>query len=99
MLKLIHKKKGDRLDLFLEGQLDSLTSLELQECLKKNTEGIRFLTLHFEKLDYLSSAGIRVLITWNNQLKKGGGMEITGVNEIIHDTFDVTGLLDVFTII
>ena len=36
MLKLIHKKKGDRLDLFLEGQLDSLTSLELQECLKKN---------------------------------------------------------------
>ena len=67
MLKLSHQKNADHLDLFLDGALDSQTSLELQEYLNRNMGGIKVLTMHFEKLDY--------------------------------DTFDITGLLDVFTII
>ena len=99
MLKLSHKKNADHLDLFLEGALDSQTSLELQEYLNKNMEGINVLTMHFGKLDYISSAGIRVLLTWDKTLGKNGRLEITGVNDIIRDTFDVTGLLDILTII
>lgn len=99
MLKLSHQKNGDHLDLFPEGSLDSQTSLELQEYLNQNMNGIRVLTMHLDKVDYISSAGIRVLLTWDRELEKIGRMEITGVNEIVHDTFDITGLLDILTII
>ena len=99
MLKLSHQKNADHLDLFLEGALDTLTAQELQDYLTRNMDGIKVLTMHFEKLDYISSAGIRVLLTWDRTLEESGRMEITGVNEIIRDTFDVTGLLDIFTII
>ena len=99
MLKLSHQKNADHLDLFLDGALDSQTSLELQEYLNRNMNGVKVLTMHFEKLDYISSAGIRVLLTWDKTLEKSGNMEITGVNDIIRDTFDVTGLLDILTII
>ena len=58
------------------------------------------LTLDFEKLDYLSSAGLRVLLTFEQEMEEQDKtMEVTHVNDIIHDVFDVTGFLDILTIV
>ena len=80
MLKLAHQKNGEHLDMFLEGALDSQTSLELKDYLDQNMKGITLLTMHLEKLNYISSAGIRILLSWEKALENSGHMEITGVN-------------------
>ena len=63
-------------------------------------ESITKLTLDCEKLDYISSAGLRVLLTFLQELEEQGKtMELCHVNDIIRDVFDVTGFLDILTIV
>ncbi len=60
--------------------------------------GAETLTLDFSKLDYISSAGLRVLLAAHKAMSRKGGMKVTGVNEIVQEVFDVTGFSDVLTI-
>ncbi len=89
---------GSSLSLALEGRLDTMTAPELEEELKKSLEGVDSLTLDFSKLDYISSAGLRVLLSAHKKMSAAGGMKITHVNEIVQEVFDVTGFSDILTI-
>ena len=100
MLNIVKKQEGDTLTVKLDGRLDTNTAPEFQTELEPQLSGISKLELDFEKLDYLSSAGLRVLLTFEQELEEQGKtMEVTHVNDIIHDVFDVTGFLDILTIV
>ena len=82
----------------LEGRLDTNTSPELEEALKSVFDGISQLTFDFEKLDYISSAGLRVLLSTQKTMNRQGVMKVLHANEMIREIFDVTGFSDILTI-
>ena len=89
---------GDALTIALEGRLDTMTAPELENALKTDLEGVNALTMDFGKLDYISSAGLRVLLATHKVMSKRGGMKVTHVNELVAEVFDVTGFADILTI-
>lgn len=91
-------RNGNALTIALEGRLDTVTSPELEQELKNSLDAIESLILDFTKLDYISSAGLRVLLSAHKTMSKKGGMKITNVNEIVKEVFDVTGFADILNI-
>ena len=90
---------GTTLELALEGRLDTVTAPELEDVVKHELDGVNALTMNFSKLDYISSAGLRVLLSAHKIMAgKGGSMKVTNVNEIVHEVFEVTGFEDILTI-
>ena len=89
---------GSTLSVALEGRLDTTTAPQLEAELKASMDGITELDLDFEKLEYLSSAGLRVLLAAQKVMNKQGSMVIRHVNETIHEVFEVTGFIDILTI-
>lgn len=92
------KLNGNELTITLAGRLDTTTAPELENELKASLGGVEKLVLDFEKLDYLSSAGLRVLLAAQKQMNKQGEMVVRHVNETIAEIFDVTGFVDILTI-
>ena len=82
----------------LEGRLDTVTSPSLEAELNGALEGVGELTMDFEKLEYISSAGLRVLLAAQKEMNKRGVMKLTHVNETIMEIFEVTGFADILTI-
>ncbi len=94
------KREGDILTVNLIGRLDTKTSPIVQEALEPLLAGVAHLKLDMEALNYISSAGLRVLLFLLQTMEDGNGdMELYNVNEVIRDVFDITGLLDVLTIV
>ena len=91
-------RDGSALTLAPEGRLDTITSPELEKALKESLDGVSELTLDFEKLDYISSAGLRVLLTAQKTMNRQGSMKIVHVCETIMEIFEVTGFLEILTI-
>ena len=90
---------GSTLVLALEGRLDTTTAPQLENELKVSLYDTKALTLDMEKLEYLSSAGLRVLLSAQKQMQKQqGNMVIVNVNEIIMEVFEITGFVDIITI-
>lgn len=89
---------GHTLSIALEGRLDTITAPELENVLKSSLSGVTELILDFEKLDYISSAGLRVLLSAQKVMTKQGSMKITHVNEMVMEVFEVTGFVDILTI-
>ena len=82
----------------LEGRLDTVTAPDLEKELKESLDGVTDLTLDFEKLEYISSAGLRVLLAAQKTMAKQGGMKLVNVGETIMEIFEVTGFSDILTI-
>ena len=97
-MKITKKQDGTQLTIALEGRLDTTTAPELEKELKDSLGGATELTLDFSKLDYISSAGLRVLLQAHKTMAGKGGMNVTNVNEIVGEVFDVTGFADILTI-
>ena len=97
-MKIDKNMNGTALNIALEGRLDTTTAPELEKELNDSMDIITELTLDFGKLDYISSAGLRVLLSAHKTMSKKGGMKITHVNEIVAKVFDVTGFADILTI-
>ena len=91
-------QEGNTLIIALEGRLDTMTSPELEKELKESMDGTESLVLDFGKLDYISSAGLRVLLSAHKQMKNKGGLTVKNVNEVVQEIFDVTGFADILTI-
>ncbi len=82
----------------LEGRLDTVTAPELEKELKASLDGVKELTLDFTGLEYISSAGLRVLLSAQKIMNRQGSMKIARVNETIAEVFEVTGFSDILTI-
>ena len=89
---------GKNMTLALEGYLDTSTAPELKQLLTETMDGLDSLTLDFGDLEYVSSAGLRVLLTTHNAMAKKGGLKIIRVNEEIMDSLAVTGLADMLNV-
>ena len=91
------EQNGGTLDIAPEGRLDTTTAPELEAELK-NLEGVTELKFDLAGLEYISSAGLRVLLSAHKAMSPKGGMKVTNVNEIVKEVFEVTGFSDILTI-
>lgn len=92
------KKDGTSLTLVLEGRLDTMTAPRLESDLRSSIDGIEKLVLDFASLEYISSAGLRILLSTQKIMNKQGSMVIRNVNEDVMDIFTITGFSDILTI-
>ncbi len=97
-MKITKTQNGNSLYLALEGRLDTNTAPELEASIKGSVDGVEELTIDMEALDYLSSAGLRVLLGAQKIMNKQGSMRVTHVNDTIMEIFEVTGFADILTI-
>ena len=92
------KESDGNLYVKVRGRLDALTMPQLEETLMPKLSGIRKLILDFERLSYISSAGLRVLLSTQKTMNRQGVMKVLHANEMIREIFDVTGFSDILTI-
>ena len=97
-MKINKKQEGSKLVIALEGRLDTTTAPELEKELKASLDGVTDLTLDLTNLDYISSAGLRVLLSAHKTMMKQGQMKVTNASEIVREVFEVTGFCDILTI-
>ena len=95
-MKIDLNKENDKLIISLEGRLDTNTSPELESEYEKLDE--KNIVLDLEKLNYISSAGLRVLLTMQKEMNKKGSLEIINVCDEVLDIFEVTGFNDILNI-
>ena len=89
---------GSELTLSLTGRLDTTTAPELEAVIKENIGGVTNLVMDFAGLEYLSSAGLRVILSAQKTMNKQGELVIRNVNETINEVFEITGFIDILTI-
>lgn len=89
---------GSELTIALTGRLDTTTAPELENAIKENIADITNLVMDFAGLEYLSSAGLRVILSAQKTMNKQGEMVIRNVNETINEVFEITGFIDILTI-
>ena len=97
-MTITKEQNGTALKIALEGRLDTMTAPELEAELNSSLSSAESLTLDFSKLEYISSAGLRVLLSAHKAMSAKGGMTITNVNEVVQEVFEVTGFADILTI-
>ena len=99
MLDIKKKQDGSRLEFALEGRLDTITAPQFEEEVKASIDGITELVFDFSGLAYVSSAGLRVLLSAQKTMnEKKGSMVVKNVSDEIQEIFDVTGFSDILTI-
>ena len=96
-MKISKNLNGTALTIGLEGRLDTTTAPELEKELN-GLNDVNELTLDFSKLEYISSAGLRVLLSAHKVMSAKEGMTVTNVNEIVAEVFEVTGFADILNI-
>ena len=89
---------GTKLEIALEGRLDTMTAPQLEEEVKNNIDGIKELIFDLKNLAYVSSAGLRVLLSAQKIMNKQGSMTIRNANEEVMEIFEVTGFIDILNI-
>ena len=95
----IEKKiNGEAVTLIVSGRLDTQTAPELENELDSVLAGLKELTFDMTNLEYVSSAGLRVILKAQKAMNAQGSMKLTGVNDSIMEVFDITGFLDILTI-
>jgi anti-sigma B factor antagonist len=92
------QKNGNDVCVKISGRLDPTTAPDLEESLKGVLPEAETLTLDFADLEYISSAGLRVLLSTQKIMQKKGGMKVTSVSDTIMEIFEVTGFADILTI-
>lgn len=97
-MEIVKTTETDKLIMALTGRLDTNTASELENEIKSSIEGIEFLELDFSNLDYISSAGLRVLLSAQKIMNRQGEMIIKNVNDDIKEVFEVTGFIDILNV-
>ena len=98
MLNIKDAKDGASLLIELEGRLDTTTAPQLEDKINGGLEGVSQLTFDLNSLEYISSAGLRVLLSAQKVMNKQGTMVVKNASEEVQEIFDVTGFSDIFTI-
>ena len=97
-MEIMQNKNESSLNITLRGRLDTTTAPQLEEAIASAITGVTTLIFDFSTLDYISSAGLRVLLSVQKQMNKQGEMKIMNVNETVMEVFEVTGFNDILTI-
>ncbi len=97
-MTITKEQTGSALTVAVEGRLDTTTAPDLEAELKSSLDGVSELTVDLGKLDYISSAGLRVLLWAHKTMSKQGSMKVTNVQEVVNEVFEVTGFADILTI-
>ena len=97
-MQIVKNKEGENLTVSVEGRLDTTTSPELEASLKESLDGVTALILDFAKLEYISSAGLRVILSAQKIMNRQGKMTVKNVNETVAEIFEVTGFSDILEI-
>lgn len=98
MLDINKALDGNEMVITLKGRLDTLTAPQLEEELGTGLDGVEKLIFDFNELEYISSAGLRVLLSAQKTMNTRGSMTVKNVSEEIREIFDVTGFSDILTI-
>ena len=97
-MKVDVKKDSENLLVNPEGRIDTVTAPEFSKAINDSMEGVKNLIIDFEKVEYISSAGLRVLLSMQKTMSKMGSMKLTHVSDVIMDVFNITGFVDILTI-
>lgn len=97
-MKITHTKEAEKLTVALEGRLDTITAPELETALTTLLEGVKELVLDMSALEYISSAGLRVVLKAQKVMFTQGSMTVVGANESILEVFEITGFADILNI-
>lgn len=97
-LKMDKNADGSALTVFIEGSIDTVTAPALEEELNRQCEGVKELTLDFAKVDYVSCAGLRVIMGADQQMSESGKMILKNVNEDVREVFEMTGFDELLNI-
>lgn len=97
-MEIIKNQDGAKLNISLKGRLDTSTAPQLAEALG-DLAGIKTIMFDFKELEYVSSAGLRVLLATQKTMNGQGEMALVGVNDSIMEVFEMTGFLDIFHVI
>lgn len=92
------KSEGEKLTLTLSGRLDTNTSPALEAELKRSVDGVKELIFDFSDVEYISSAGLRILLAAQKVMNRQGSMKLTGVSADVMEVFEITGFSDILTI-
>ncbi|MBQ7671059.1 MAG: STAS domain-containing protein [Clostridia bacterium] len=98
MLNIEKKTNGTELTIALTGRLDTTTAPELESVLKASADGVTALVFDMEALEYISSAGLRVLLSAQKLMNRQGEMKVIHANESVTEIFEVTGFSDILNI-
>ena len=98
-MKIEQTRDNSTLTLALEGRLDTITAPELEQVVNASLDGLTALIFDFAKLEYVSSAGLRVLLGAQKKMNKQGKMEVKNVCAEIMEVLDITGFSDILTIV
>lgn len=95
----INKEKNNAtLKISIEGRLDTVTSPELEKVINEETSDVQELVFDMAALEYISSAGLRVLLAAQKKMNKQGSMKLTGVCDAVMEVFEMTGFADILAI-
>ena len=97
-MRVTKKSDNGKLTVFIEGRLDTTTSPQLSSELEGALDGVKELVLDLTLLEYISSAGLRVLLTTEKTMKGRGKMVVKNVSEMVMEVFEITGFADILTI-
>lgn len=97
-MKIEKQGKGNELNIKITGRLDTMTAPQLEKELDESLDGVEELIFDFSELEYVSSAGLRVLLSSQKRMKRQGDMIIQNVNNDVMDVFEITGFVDILTI-
>ncbi len=97
-MEITTRKNGTETVVVLDGRLDTITAPDLEEELNRCIPESESVTLDFAKLDYISSAGLRVLLATHRAMSKKGGMRLIHLNEEVREVFEITGFGDMMNI-
>ena len=92
------ERENGKVLMKIEGRLDTTTAPELEKAINNEGDALKSLTLDFKGVDYISSAGLRVLLTAQKKMNAQGSMELRGVSEAVMDVFEMTGFADILVI-
>ena len=92
------KSEGEKLTLTLSGRLYTNTSPALEAELKHSVDGVKELIFDFSDVEYISSAGLRILLAAQKVMNRQGSMKLTGVSADVMEVFEITGFSDILTI-
>lgn len=97
-MKIQYNKDAEKLTVAIEGRLDTVTAPEFEAKLGELLNGVSELVIDMAKVDYVSSAGLRVILKIQKLMVKQGKMTLTGVNDTVMEVFEITGFADILHI-